>query len=67
MDVPQEIKIISQIGQENFKHAIWHTQIEGSCTHWVLLLLIFEKIQKNELKLTNKIPIPQRFHYIRLM
>jgi hypothetical protein len=29
MDVPQEIKIISQIGQENFKHAIWHTQIEG--------------------------------------
>ena len=61
MDVPQEIKIISQIRQENFKHAIWHTQIEGNCTHWVLLLLIFEKIQKNELKLTNKIPIPQRF------
>ncbi|MEN4983545.1 CapA family protein [Acinetobacter modestus] len=61
MDVPQEIKIISQIGQENFKHAIWHTQIEGSCTHWLLLLLISEKIQKNELKLTNKIPIPQRF------
>ena len=61
MDVPQEIKIISQIGQENFKHAIWRTQIEGSCTHWVLLLLISEKIQKIELKLTNKIPIPQRF------
>lgn len=60
MDVPQEIKIISLIGQENFKHAIWHNQIEGSCTHWILLLLIFEKIQKNELRLTNKIPIPQR-------
>ncbi|WAU75810.1 CapA family protein [Acinetobacter sp. TR3] len=61
MDVPQEIKIIIQIRQENFKHAIWHTQIEGNCTHWVLLLLIFEKIQKNELKLTNKIPISQQF------
>lgn len=61
MDVPQEIKIISQIGQENFKHTIWHTQIKGNCTHWVLLLLISEKIQKNALKLTNKIPIPQRF------
>ena len=63
MHTPQEIKIISQMGQENFKHAIWHTQIEGSCTHWVLLLLIFEKIKKNGIpdeKPKNNIIIARR-------
>ncbi len=63
MGVPQEIKIISQIGQENFKHAIWHTQIEGNCIHWILLLLILEKIQKNELKFDDEILIEQQLQF----
>ncbi|MBH2029177.1 MAG: CapA family protein [Moraxellaceae bacterium] len=63
MHTPQEIKIISQMGQENFKHAIWQTQIEGDCTHWVLLLLILEKILKNELKFDDEIVIEQQLQF----
>ncbi|ENW82183.1 hypothetical protein F909_01259 [Acinetobacter sp. ANC 3929] len=44
MSLPQEIKIISQIGNQNFQHPVWQTEIAGDCSYLILLLLSLERI-----------------------
>ncbi|ENX40533.1 CapA family protein [Acinetobacter sp. NIPH 2100] len=51
MSIPQEIKIISHIGNQNFQHSIWQTEIVGDCSYWILLLLGLERIVDGSLQL----------------
>ncbi|QHH96007.1 CapA family protein [Acinetobacter dispersus] len=53
MSLPQEIKIISQIGNQNFQHPIWQTEIAGDCSYWILLLLSLEPIVDGSLQLDD--------------
>jgi len=53
MSIPQEIKIISQIGNQNFQHPIWQTEIAGDCSYWILLLLSLERIVDGSLQLDD--------------
>ncbi|MGA6136696.1 CapA family protein [Acinetobacter dispersus] len=53
MSLPQEIKIISQIGNQNFQHSIWQTEIAGDCSYWILLLLSLERIVDGSLQLDD--------------
>lgn len=57
MSTPQEIKIISQLGNENFQHAIWQTEITGDCSAWILLYLALEAVVEGQLQLEDLIVV----------
>lgn len=61
MRLPQEIKIISQIGNENFQHPLWQTEIAGDCSDWILVYLTLQRILTGQLQLEDRIAIEQRF------
>ncbi|WP_445403772.1 CapA family protein [Acinetobacter vivianii] len=61
MSLPQEIKIISQIGNENFQHPLWQTEITGDCGDWILVYLTLQRILTGQLQLEDRIAIKQRF------
>ena len=61
MSLPQEIKIISQIGNENFQHPLWQTEIAGDCSDWILVYLTLQRILAGQLQLEDRIAIKQRF------
>jgi len=61
MSLPQEIKIISQIGNENFQHPIWQTEIAGDCSDWILVYLTLQRILTGQLQLEDRIVIEQQF------
>ncbi|OEC90220.1 CapA family protein [Acinetobacter sp. YK3] len=61
MSLPQEIKIISQIGNENFQHPLWQTEITGDCGDWILVYLTLQRILAGQLQLEDRITIEQQF------
>ena len=61
MSLPQEIKIISQIGNENFQHPLWQTEIAGDCSDWILVYLTLQRILAGQLQLEDRIAIKQQF------
>ncbi|WDZ50476.1 CapA family protein [Acinetobacter vivianii] len=61
MSLPQEIKIISQIGNENFQHPLWQTEIAGDCGDWILVYLTLQRILAGQLQLEDRIAIAQQF------
>ncbi|MEB6480616.1 CapA family protein [Acinetobacter vivianii] len=61
MSLPQEIKIISQIGNENFQHPLWQTEIAGDCSDWILVYLTLQRILTGQVQLEDRIAIEQRF------
>ncbi|MBJ8483624.1 CapA family protein [Acinetobacter vivianii] len=61
MSLPQEIKIISQIGNENFQHPLWQTEIAGDCSDWILVYLTLQRILAGQLQLEDRIVIEQQF------
>lgn len=61
MSLPQEIKIISQIGNENFQHPLWQTEIAGDCGDWILVYLTLQRILAGHLQFEDRIAIEQRF------
>lgn len=61
MSLPQEIKIISQIGNENFQHPLWQTEIAGDCSEWILVYLTLQRILAGQLQLEDRIVIEQQF------
>ncbi len=61
MSLPQEIKIISQIGNENFQHPLWQTEIAGDCSDWILVYLTLQRILTGQLQLEDRIVIEQQF------
>ncbi|KHF78717.1 Mur ligase middle region [Acinetobacter sp. neg1] len=61
MSLPQEIKIISQIGNENFQHPLWQTEIAGDCGDWILVYLTLQRILAGQLQLEDRIAIEQQF------
>ena len=66
MTIPQEIKIISQIGNESFQHPIWQTEIAGDCSYWILLLFILEYIKDDKIKLTDLISIEENLKFEKI-
>ncbi|ENX20820.1 hypothetical protein F892_02847 [Acinetobacter vivianii] len=61
MSLPQEIKIISQIGNENFQHPLWQTEIAGECGDWILVYLTLQRILAGHLQFEDRIVIEQQF------
>ncbi|RPE28244.1 capsule synthesis protein PGA_cap [Acinetobacter sp. BIGb0102] len=61
MSLPQEIKIISQIGNENFQHPLWQTEIAGDCGDWILVYLTLQRILAGHLQFEDRIVIEQQF------
>lgn len=61
MSLPQEIKIISQIGNENFQHPLWQTEIAGDCSDWILVYLTLQRILAGQLQLDDRLAIEQQF------
>ena len=61
MRSPQEIKIISRIGNENFQHPLWQTKIAGDCGDWILVYLALQAIVAGQVQLEQKIVIEQPF------
>ena len=61
MRSPQEIKIISRIGNESFQHPLWQTKIAGDCGDWILVYLALQAIVAGQVQLEQKIVIEQPF------
>ncbi|MBJ9957938.1 CapA family protein [Acinetobacter courvalinii] len=61
MRSPQEIKIISRIGNESFQHPLWQTKIAGDCSDWILVYLALQAIVVGQVQLEQKIVIEQPF------
>ncbi|ENX62489.1 CapA family protein [Acinetobacter sp. NIPH1876] len=61
MSTPQEIKIISQIGNQDFQSPVWQTEIVGDCSAWILLYLALEAVVEGRLLLEDGIIIDANF------
>lgn len=55
----QEIKIISQIGHEDYRHPLWQTEIAGDYGHWILIYLALEQIGTGRLQPEDRVTIAQ--------
>ncbi|USA45783.1 CapA family protein [Acinetobacter sp. C26M] len=53
MSTPQEIKIMSQIGNEDFQHPIWQMEIAGDCSAWILFYIALKALVEGQLKLED--------------
>ncbi|ENX36185.1 hypothetical protein F889_00343 [Acinetobacter colistiniresistens] len=62
MNTPQEIKIISQFGHEEFQHPIWQTEIAGDCSYWLLLLEALERVIDGKLQLQELLTTDHTLH-----
>ncbi|ENX58651.1 MULTISPECIES: CapA family protein [Acinetobacter] len=61
MSTPQEIKIISQMGNQDFQYPVWQTKIAGDCSAWILLYLALEAVVEGRLLLEDGIIIDANF------
>ncbi|MCH7381951.1 MULTISPECIES: CapA family protein [Acinetobacter] len=61
MSTPQEIKIISQMGNQDFQSPVWQTEIAGDCSAWILLYLALEAVVEGRLLLEDGIIIDANF------
>ncbi|MDO3665606.1 CapA family protein [Acinetobacter higginsii] len=61
MSAPQEIKIINQMGNQDFQHPIWQTEIAGDCSAWILLYLALEAVVDGRLQLEDGIVVDANF------
>ncbi|ENW03281.1 CapA family protein [Acinetobacter beijerinckii] len=53
MSIPQEIKMMNFLGNEDFQHPIWQTKILVDCSDWILILLILEQIEQEKIGLDD--------------
>ncbi|QHH94410.1 CapA family protein [Acinetobacter gyllenbergii] len=61
MSTPQEIKIISQMGNQDFQYPVWQTDITGDCSAWILLYLALEAVVDGQLQLEDGMIVDANF------
>lgn len=61
MSTPQEIKIISQMGNQDFQYPVWQTEISGDCSAWILLYLALQAVVDGQLQLECGIIVDANF------
>jgi hypothetical protein len=62
MNTPQEIKIMSDIGNENFQHSVWQTEVSGDCSYWILLHETLERVRDGKLQLQELLATDHALH-----